>query len=253
MMSDNALTGNGIPLANLRNSLAFSGSVAVYHADAQGRTRCKGDMPGPLFFDLDGTLTDPARGIVASIWYALDQLGVERPPAEELTKYIGPPLAESMATLVGESRADDALHHYRARYAETGWRENAVYAGIDDMLARLRGSGFELYVATSKVQVFATRILSHFELDGYFSGVFGAELDGRRADKSDLLRFALATTGTSTDAVMIGDRRYDVAGARSNGMRSVGVTWGFGSRDELIEAGADALVDAPQDIAAVVG
>ena len=209
-------------------------------------------MPGPIFFDLDGTLTDPARGIVACIWHAMDRLGLERPPAEALTQYIGPPLAESLATLVGDSRAADALHHYRSRYAETGWQENAVYPGIDDMLARLRGSGLELYVATSKVQVFATRILSHFELDGYFSGVFGAELDGRRADKSELLRFALATTGTTAGATMIGDRRYDVAGAQSNGMRSVGVTWGFGSRDELIGAGADALVDAPQEIAAVV-
>ena len=210
-------------------------------------------MPGPIFFDLDGTLTDPARGIVACIWYAMDRLGLERPPAQALTEYIGPPLAESLATLVGDSRAEDALRHYRARYAETGWQENAVYAGIDDMLARLRGAGLELYVATSKAQIFATRILSHFELDGYFSAVFGAELDGRRADKSDLLRFALTTTGTSAGAVMIGDRRYDVAGARSNGMRSVGVTWGFGSRDELIEAGADALVDSPQEIAAVIG
>ena len=209
-------------------------------------------MPGPIFFDLDGTLTDPARGIVACIWHAMDRLGLERPPAEKLTQYIGPPLAESLATLVGDARAEDALHHYRARYGETGWRENAVYAGIDDMLARLRGSGFELYVATSKVQVFATRILSHFELDGYFSGVFGAELDGRRADKSDLLQFALASTGTSAGAVMIGDRRYDVAGAQSNGMRSIGVTWGFGSRDELIEAGADVLVDTPQEIAAAL-
>lgn len=212
----------------------------------------RGDAPLPVFFDLDGTLTDPARGIVACIWHAMDRLGLERPPAGELTEYIGPPLAESLAILVGDSRAADALRHYRARYDDIGWQENAVYAGVEEMLDGLRSTGFKLFVATSKPRVFAARILEHFELDGYFTAVFGAELDGRHSDKSDLLRFALAATGTSAGAIMIGDRRYDVAGARSNGMRSVGVTWGYGSRRELIDAGADALVDRPQEIAAVV-
>jgi len=205
-------------------------------------------MKSPIFFDLDGTLTDPKPGIVRSIRFAMERLDVECPGDDDLTWCIGPPLLGSFSELVGESRALQALEHYRERFGECGWRENTPYEGVFDALENLRGRGRELYVATSKPQVYADRILRHFGFDRYFSAVFGSELDGTRSHKADLLSFALSETATTDGATMIGDRRHDVIGARQNGMRAVGVTYGYGSRQELEEAGADVIVTAPSEV-----
>ena len=204
-----------------------------------------------IFFDLDGTLTDPKVGITRSIQYALTKLGREAPPEDELTWCIGPPLHASLARLVGsDDLADRALLLYRERFSEIGIYENAVYAGIEATLAALADGSRRLFVATSKPRIYATRIIDHFKLGSYFEYVFGSELDGTRTDKSDLLQYALATTGIdSAEALMIGDRSHDIVGARNNGMRAFGVLYGFGSRDELIEAGAHGLCAAPHDIA----
>jgi phosphoglycolate phosphatase len=205
-------------------------------------------VPGTVFFDLDGTLTDPKAGIVRSIRFALDRLGLECPHEAELTWCIGPPLLESFSRLVGESLAPEALKHYRERFGEDGWRENEPYEGIVEALEQLVSQHFELYVATSKPRIFADRILSHFHLDKYFSEVFGSELDGTRSDKGDLLQFALAKAKPATMPTMVGDRMHDVVGAKRNRMRVVGVTYGYGSRQELEQAGADALADSPMQI-----
>ena len=201
-----------------------------------------------VFFDLDGTLTDPVVGITRSIQYALEQLDLEVPPAEQLTWCIGPPLLESFQSIVGEHRAEQALALYRERFADLGWRENTPYEGVAAMLAALADADRNLFVATSKPLVYAEQIIEHFGMDQYFDRVFGSELDGTRTRKADLLEFALAETQCNHNATMIGDRHHDVLGARHNGMRTIGVTYGYGSRAELEQAAPDQLVDRPCDL-----
>lgn len=209
-----------------------------------------------VLFDLDGTLTDPREGITRSIAYALERLGREPPPLDELTFAIGPPLRASLARLIGTDSRDaveQALAHYRERFADIGIYENAPYAGIADALAELRGAGRALYVATSKPRVYAERIVHHFALDAHFEAVHGCELDGTREDKRDLLAHLLANHGLVPEqAVMIGDRGVDMVAARHHGARAVGALWGYGSPDELREAGAQALLDAPVQIPGAV-
>jgi len=198
-----------------------------------------------IFFDLDGTLTDPCVGIVRSFRYALERLDVKQPSDDALIACIGPPLLDSFTAFVGEARAWDGVRHYRERFADVGWKENTPYTGIGEALGQIAESGIPLHVATSKAQVYAERIVEHFDLARYFGRVFGAELDGTRARKADLLRFAVAETGASERSIMVGDREHDVIGARANGLGTVGVTYGYGTRDELADAGAEVIVDAP--------
>ena len=206
-------------------------------------------MNDSIFFDLDGTLTDPRPGIVRSIRYAMERLQVECPDDDDLTWCIGPPLLESFSKLVGEQLAATALEHYRERFSDCGWSENAPYDGIFDALNNLQDSGYRLYVATSKPHVFAQRIVGHFGFDTYFGHVFGSELDGTRSVKGDLLRFAVSRIGAARTMAMVGDRMHDVLGAKHIGIRSVGVTWGYGSRQELEDAGADAIITRPAQLA----
>jgi phosphoglycolate phosphatase len=203
-----------------------------------------------IFFDLDGTLTDPKPGITRSIQYALDKLGQQTIPTEdELTWCIGPPLRASFVKLLGEASADLAVSLYRERFSDIGLYENAVYAGVEDVLTALRQSGRRLFVATSKAHVFADRIIDHFDLRRHFERVFGAELDGTRADKSDLLAYALKTTAVDPSrALMIGDRSHDMIGARNNGIKGIGVLYGYGSAQELTAAGASHLCATPNAV-----
>jgi phosphoglycolate phosphatase len=204
-----------------------------------------------IFFDLDGTLTDPKPGITRSIQYALDKLGQQTIPTEdELTWCIGPPLRASFVKLLGaEAAADLAVAHYRERFSDIGLYENGVYAGVRDVLTTLQRSGRRLFVATSKPHVYATRIIDHFDLRRHFERVFGSELDGTRADKSDLLAYALKTTSVeSSHAVMIGDRSHDMIGARNNGIKGIGVLYGYGSAQELTAAGASHLCATPNAV-----
>ncbi|MDP6705923.1 MAG: HAD family hydrolase [Alphaproteobacteria bacterium] len=201
-----------------------------------------------VFFDLDGTLTDPMPGITGSIRYALDKLGIEAPAPSALTWCIGPPLQESFLKLVGdEARAATALAYYRDRYGETGLYECRVYDGIPAVLESLVAAGRRLFVATSKPTVYARRVVAHFGLEPYFAAVFGAELDGVRSEKTALLGHALAATDTRPEnAVMIGDRSHDMIGARRNAMAAIGVLWGYGDRQELLTAGAERLAATPE-------
>jgi phosphoglycolate phosphatase len=199
-------------------------------------------------FDLDGTLTDPKTGITRSVQYALERLGRPVPDADELTWMIGPPIFAGFTELLGGTdEVPDAVRLYRERYSDVGLFENEVYAGIPALLRDLQEKGVRLYVATSKLQVFARRILDHFELSRFFSEIYGSELDNRNADKRDLIRHILERERFDpAGAVMIGDRKHDAIGAKANGLASIGVTWGYGSRQELLDAGIACLVDAPQ-------
>jgi len=201
---------------------------------------------GTIFFDLDGTLTNPKPGITRSIQYALDRLGQPVPTEDDLIWYIGPPLHASLKKLLGtDALADRALLLYRERFADIGLFENEVYAGIQATLSALAAPGRRIFIATSKPAVYADRIVDHFGLRRHFEHVFGSELDGTRTDKSELLRYALEVTRTDPrDAIMIGDRAHDMIGARNNAMTAIGVLYGYGSRDELMEAGAHHLCEA---------
>lgn len=204
-----------------------------------------------VYFDLDGTLTDPKPGITRSIQYAMERTGREAPHEDTLTWCIGPPLRASFVALVGETDADQAVKFYRERFAETGLYENALYPDIPGLLAGL--SGRPVYLATSKPRIFAQRILEHFEIAHHFKAIFGSELDGRRADKTELLAYALSDAGTApSQSVMIGDREHDIRGARANGMTAWGVSYGYGSEIELQAAGAERIFGSPSEIGAAL-
>ena len=201
------------------------------------------------FFDLDGTLTDPKPGICGCVQYALRELGLAAPSQDDLEWVIGPPMIESLRKLVGPARADDALKLYRARYGEVGLFENRVYDGIPELLRSLSGEGWRLYVATSKARPYALRIVEHFGLAPFFAETYGSGLDGSLQHKDALLAHALADSGVEARAAtMIGDRKFDVLGASANGLPTIGVAWGYGSRAELEQAGAAAIVAQPADV-----
>jgi len=207
-----------------------------------------------IFIDLDGTLIDPKIGITGSIQHALAEMGMEDIPAKnDLTWCIGPPLSQSFRVLLGE-RADvsEAMNIYRERYTDTGMYEADVYDGIGEMLERLRETGLPLFIATSKPHDYANVIARHFGLSHFVDGLFGSELDGTNAEKTDLLAHALAETGVDpTRSVMIGDRKYDIIGAQNNDIPSLGVLWGYADEGELHMAEADALASDPQEAAEI--
>jgi phosphoglycolate phosphatase len=201
-----------------------------------------------IYFDLDGTLTDPKPGITRSIQYALQRLDHPTMPTEdELTWCIGPPLRASFVRLLGaETSADLAVSYYRERFSDIGLYENGVYDGVGEVLTSLCTSGHRLFVATSKPHVFAERIIDHFGLRDHFERVFGSELDGTRVDKSHLLEYALKQASVDpSKTLMIGDRSHDMVGAVNNGMKGIGVLYGYGSQDELLAAGAHHVCATP--------
>jgi phosphoglycolate phosphatase len=203
-----------------------------------------------IYFDLDGTLTDPKPGITRSIQYALRKFDREAPSEDELTWCIGPPLRASFATLLGDdSLADRGLALYRERFADIGLYENAVYPDIEHVLSELARGGRRLFVATSKPAIYAKRIVEHFNLARHFETVFGSELDGTRVHKSELLAYAIDVARTHpARSIMIGDRSHDIVGARHNGMDAIGVAYGYGSPAELIDAGASHVCATPRAI-----
>lgn len=206
-----------------------------------------------LFFDLDGTLTDPAPGITGSLAYALRRLGRPEPSLVELRRFIGPPLREVFAELLATADAEaieEAVGLYRERFSSVGLFENAVYPGIEASLEQLGTHGFALSIVTSKPEPYANQIIDHFGLRRFFPGVYGAELSGERSSKSELVAHALASERLgSLDVGMIGDRRHDVAGAQAHGVAAIGVTWGYGTPEELREAGAARVVHSVSELA----
>lgn len=208
-----------------------------------------------LLFDLDGTLTDPKEGICTCVQYALASFGIEEPDLDKLEPFIGPPLKDSFMNFyhMDETQAEAAIEKYRERFRDTGIFENKLYEGIPEMLRVLNAKGMYLAVASSKPTVFVRRILEHFKIEKYFRTVVGSELDGTRTDKaevvSEALRQLFGDKPVDTSRVyMIGDRRFDVEGAHAFGLEAVGVTYGYGSMEELREAKADYIVRSVEEL-----
>lgn len=212
--------------------------------------------PAAALLDLDGTLTDPYPGISACIRQALQQMGIPEPGPDQLRGWIGPPLLDSFArhfrSLGLAADPQLALSLYRERFASRGLFENSVYPGVAESLAKLRSAGLRLCLATSKPRVYALRIVAHFGLDAWLDECYGSELDGKRSDKVELLEYVLEHEGIAANCcAMIGDRRHDMEAARYHGLRAIGVLWGYGSREELLQAGAEALATEPAELPAL--
>ena len=200
-----------------------------------------------ILFDLDGTITDSALGITNSVKYALNKLNAPIPPYETLCKFIGPPLLDGFRDFCGfgAEKAQAAVKLYREYYETTGLYENAVYDGISEFLRALKKKGKTVILATSKPEKFARLILEHFDLKQYFDYAAGASMDETRNKKDAVIAYALKECNITDKslAVMVGDRRHDIFGAKQNGISCVGVLYGFGSLEELTAAGADYIAE----------
>ena len=205
-----------------------------------------------LFFDLDGTLTDPAEGITKSVEYALNKFGITVADRSELLCFIGPPLVDSFRDFFGFSDEDAAraVGYYREYFPEKGIFDNRVYDGIPELLAKLRAAGRTLVLATSKPEEFARRIMDKFDLARYFKHICGATFDGRISKKAEVIEYAIETAGITdrSSVLMIGDREHDVLGAKKAGVDSLGVLFGYGSREELEEAGATYIAESVEEL-----
>ena len=203
-----------------------------------------------VLFDLDGTLTESGPGIMKSAAHALRELGAKPLPEETLRRFVGPPLLQSFMqySALTEQQALRAIELYRQRYADVGWRENSVYPGIERLLEQLKRRGARIALASSKPQNFCEQILEYFGLIGFFDAVCAIRPDEHRANKADVVRNALRAVGEAGRPCMVGDRRYDIEGARANGIFAVGVAYGYGSREELEAAGADAVAETTGEL-----
>ena len=205
-----------------------------------------------IFFDLDGTLTEPAEGITNSVAFALRKFGIEIKTRAELQKFIGPPLIDSFMEFYGFTRekAEKAVEYYREFYRETGIYQNRVYEGIPALLNLLCEKDKKIILATSKPEKFANQILEHFDLSKYFHLVIGATMDEKRSRKDEVLAYAIEKSGISdiSSAVMMGDRKFDIEAAHKYGMEAVGVLFGYGTIEELKAAGADYIAATPNEL-----
>jgi len=205
-----------------------------------------------VFMDLDGTITDPKEGITKSVQYALKAFGIEVEDRETLLRFIGPPLRRSFMDYYGfsEEQAEEGIKKYREYFSVTGLYENKVYEGMEMLLTRLKQAGFHLIVATSKPEYFAEKILKHFSLDQYFTDVCGVAMGDIHGTKEDVIRDAMKRNKITdiTQVVMVGDRMHDVEGAKAVGLPCIGVLYGYGSRQELSEAGADKLAETVEEV-----
>lgn len=209
-------------------------------------------MTTHVYFDLDGTLTDPYEGITNCILYALDELGFPRPDDDYLYSCIGPPLWDTFPELVGQDLTRKAVDLYRERFLDTGWKENKPYDGVVDALETVASAGHLMFVATAKPHMHAARIIEHFGMGEFFATVYGSELDGTRGTKTELLEFAIGRNPGATRHIMVGDRKHDLIGAVANAMTPVGVAYGYGSVEELTAAGATAIAVSPADLPGIL-
>lgn len=205
-----------------------------------------------LLFDLDGTLTDSCEGIYKSFEYALNFYGVEVDDLNTLKPVLGPPLKDSFMDMFGfdEKTADEAVAKYRERFSTVGLYENRVYDGVYDMLEALKKEGYFIALATSKPEKFARVILKHFELEKYFDFITGATIDGKISTKEDVIKHIIESLEISDvdEMLMIGDRKYDLIGAKIFGIDALGVLYGYGSKDELLENPSVLLAKSPDDV-----
>jgi phosphoglycolate phosphatase len=209
-----------------------------------------------VLLDLDGTLIDSQPGILASCLAALRALGHEPDENLDIKRFIGPPLEDIMRVLLqsyGDDRIDEAVAAYRRHYGDIGLLGSEPYPGIGDSLKAMQQAGLRVYLATSKRETFASRILDHLEFATYFDGIHGSVPGGALDHKPELLAHILSKHDISTShSLMVGDRQHDISGAHAVGMRGLGVLWGYGTRDELETAGADQLVESSSDLARTV-
>ncbi len=211
-----------------------------------------------VFFDLDGTLTDPAEGILNSVRHALSEMEWSLPPDTQMTDFIGPPLFEAFSRIAGMGEADAvrAVSEFRTYFSGKGIFENRLFDGVRTLLASLRQRGIRVALATGKPEVFAKKILLHFGIDDFFTSVCGIPLDDERGDKREVLLRAMVAEGITDpkEAIMVGDRRYDVEAAHACGMTACGVLFGYGTRGELTLAGAEHIfADIPSLSAFLLG
>lgn len=205
-----------------------------------------------ILMDLDGTITNPKEGITKSVQYSLKKMGIEIQDLDSLVKHIGPPLKDGFMEYYGftESEAQRAVEFYREYYKEIGIRQNEAYDGMEQLLIKLKQAGKTLIVATSKPEPLAVEVLDYFHLSNYFDDICGASFDDTRASKEAVIRYALEKNGIKDldSVVMIGDRCYDIIGAKAVGIPSIGVLYGFGDREELESAQADYIVAKVTDL-----
>lgn len=208
-----------------------------------------------IFFDLDGTITESGPGIIASVRYSLEKMGYPSDDTETLKKFIGPPLKDSYMRFYGMTReqAEEAICCYREYYADKGIFENALYEGITDSLRRLKDAGKKLVIATSKPEKYAKMIAEHFGFAVYFDEICGATMDEKLVEKADIIAYAMDKLDLKPEnqqkILMVGDRKHDILGAKANGLKSMGVLFGYGDQAELEEAGADWIVSTPSEVA----
>ena len=207
-----------------------------------------------LLFDLDGTLTDPAEGITNCVRYALDKFGIYPSSQEELYPYIGPPLVYSFRQFHGLSavEADQAVTYYRQRFAVDGWRENRVFEGVSELLNELKTRGVTLMVATSKPEEMSIEILTKFGLAPYFDKICGATLDRSRVNKEDVIDYLLRQINTADPLIMVGDTAFDVLGASLHHIPTIGVSWGYGDAQEMLDAGAVAIAHSTDELLTLI-
>ncbi|MCH5185131.1 MAG: HAD-IB family phosphatase [Oscillospiraceae bacterium] len=209
-----------------------------------------------VFFDLDGTLTDPKEGITKCVSYALGFFGIHENNLDNLTGYIGPPLIDGFSEIAGLSEKDaiKAVERYRERYGKTGIFENRLYDGTTNMLENLRKNGVRMCIASSKPEVFVKRISEKYKISEYFEHQTGSELDGRRNDKAEVIAETLKRCGITdlSEVIMVGDRRHDIEGAKKCGIKSAGVTFGYGSEEELRSSGADHIANSFDELEKII-
>ena len=208
-----------------------------------------------IAFDLDGTLTNPERGLLCAFVYCFKKLGVPYESKESLKRYIGPPLYDEWQKDFGWTfeEASNAVEVFREYYNIYGWWDNEVYDGIDELLTTLKSQGKRLVVATSKPEVTAKKVLRHFGLDKYFDYIEGASMNGSQDLKWQILDRALTAVGAEkSEAILVGDRKYDAEGANICGIDSLGALWGHGSRDELEKAGFTYIASTPDAVVSLV-
>ncbi len=205
-----------------------------------------------ILFDLDGTLTDSGPGIMNGVRYALKRYGMESVEEAELRGFVGPPLQKKFQEFcnISEEEGRRAVSYYREYYGGKGIFENQVYPGIPETLQRLKQKGFRICMATSKPEHYALQIAEYFQIDGYFDFIGGSLMDGRRTKKADVIRYVLqeCEVQDKSRVLMVGDREHDILGAKQVGIHSLGVLFGYGSREELEKAGAERIVETPEEI-----
>lgn len=208
-----------------------------------------------ILFDLDGTVSDPKVGICTSVQYGLSKMGIDVPDINVLTPFIGPPLRDSFRDFyhIKDEDIEKVVAFYRERFSTVGLFENELYPGIEELLSTLKKNGKKLALASSKPRVFVIKILDYFGITGYFDVVMGSELDGTRENKVEIIEESLRLlfAGETADlekCVMVGDRKYDVEAAAKVGFKGIGVTYGYGSREELVNAGADIICDSVEEL-----